>query len=597
MNSNSAVPSGLREPSLAAVRAAFTGDFLKLLVPMLLQAVLGSLINATDSFMLGRLSQQAMSAITLACQVSQVALSYFSALCVGCTALIAQYHGNNDTDSVRKVSVIALQFSAGGGLLFFFITLLIPRAVMRLFTNDGELIALGVSYLRTVSFSFLFTSVSQIFLNVMKNTGRARSSAIIGSVPVVTNIALNYLLIFGKFGFPALGTRGAALATTVSRGAELILVLAFVSRKKLMGSVSVRDYFRLYRGLMRKFIRYTTPSVVQICLWYLANSLLVAVLGHMGSDIVSASAVALILYNIACSFCCNSYSSAVGITLGHMLGKGEVERAKRAGDVYLIASALFGALFGALVMLLGPFAIPLFNTLSDPAIRYLRMMIVIIGVKCVFKFVNFTLASGIFTSGGDIAYISKLDIVNMWLIMLPASVIAAFVLRLHPIAVYIIVNLDETDKIWHMISHYRKYVWAKNLTRKEWAPPGKYDRQIRERIIEEMPLGVMLFSNAGRVVLTNDACAELLGVRREEIEGGDYRSLFLAEDGSRDALSNLLIDAMTDKTAPREQTIRYSCAAGERVLRVRASYMEDEDCRIGLCVMLSRAEDVSRTAP
>ena len=582
--------AAFRDPNAVTARTVFTRDFAKLVVPLILQALLNSLINATDSFMLGRLSQQGMSAIALACQVSQIAMAYFGAICIGSTALIAQYHGNDDMESVRKVSVIALQFSAGGGLLFFLISLFIPEAVMRIFTNEADLIPLGVSYLRMVSFSFLFASVSQIYLNVMKNTGNARTSAVIGSVPVVLNIILNYLLIFGKLGFPALGARGAAIATTVSRAVELVLVAAWISRSKQLKNGSFRDYFTLHRGLMRKFIRYTTPSVSHSCLWYIADAMLVAVLGHMGSDVVSANAVALTLYAVASSFVCNSYSSAVGISLGHMLGKGEVERAKRAGDLFLTASVLLGVMMCALTVLFGPFVIPLYSTLSDQAVRYLRMMIFVIGAKCVFKSFNFTLAAGIFTAGGDIEYITKLDIVNMWFVVLPASAIAAFVLRLSPMAVYVIVNMDETIKIYQMIAHYRKYVWAKNLTRKEWAPPGKYDRQIRAKIIDEMPLGVMVISNAGRVVLVNDACAALLGMEREAIEGGDYRSLFLAEDGSRDELSNLLIDAMTDKTAPKEIHLSCLCGAEKRRLRVRASYMEDEDCRIGLCVMISEGE-------
>lgn len=584
-----AIPSEIRGAERVTASSVFTKNFAKLFVPLMLQSVLEALINATDSFMLGRLSQEAMSAIVLACQVSQIAISYFSALCVGCTALIAQYYGNSDLDSVKKVSVISLQFSVGGGLLFFLISLLIPESVMRLFTNDAELIPLGVSYLRIVAVSFLFTSVSRIYLDIMKNTGNARIGAVFGSVPVVINIVLNYLLIFGKFGFPALGVKGAAIGTTVSKGVELVLVIAYVSRSKTLRNASVRDYFRLYRGLMRKFIRYTTPSVVHVCMWNVANSLLVAVLGHMGSDIVSASSVAITLYTIAYSFGCGSYSTAVGITLGHMLGKGEVQRAKRTGDVFLTASAVFGAVLCVMTALLGPFVIPLYNTLSDQAVGYLRIMIFIISFKLIFKLFNYTLSCGIFTSGGDIAYVSKLDIIVMWLVILPASAIAAFALRLDPMVVYVIVNLDETVKIYHMISHYRKYLWAKNLTRKEWAPPGSYDRRIREKIIDDMPLGVMIVSNAGRIVLTNDACARLLGMEREEIEGGNYRSLFLAGDESREALSNLLLDAVADKATPRETDMRYAAPNGERLLHIRASYMEDEDCRIGLCLMISEA--------
>lgn len=579
-----------RDSSPVNLSTVFSADFMKLMIPMFLQSLLTTLVNATDSIMLGQLSQDAMSAIALACQLSQVAMSFITALCVGCTALTAQYYGSNDLDSVRKTTTVTLQFSVGGGLLFFLVSLLLPETVMQIFTNEEALIPLGVSYLRTVSFSFLFMSVSHIFLNVMKNTGDAKTSAAFGSVTVVLNIGLNYLLIFGKLGFPALGAKGAALATSISRGVELLLVCVFVSRHGQLMNRSLRDYLRLYRGILRKFLRYTTPSVLQICLWYIATALLVAIMGHMGSDVVSASSVALIIYNIVSSLVNGAYAPAAGITLGHMLGKGEVYRAKRTGDIILKASVVLGIVMCALTILLGPFAIPVFATLSDQATRYLRIMIVMIGIKCIGKFFNMTLANGIFSSGGDIMYLMKLDIVNMWLVVLPLSAIAAFVLRLNPLVVYAVVNMDEFTKIFHMLARYRTYAWAKNLTTKDWAPPGRYDRQIREKIIDEMPLGVMIISNSGKIVLVNDACADFLGMGKEEIEGGNYKSLFLTEDAGREELSNLFIDAMTDKTQPRETDMLYPCAAGERRLHIRASYMEDEDCRIGLCVMISSAD-------
>ena len=571
-----------------SVSSVYNRDFIKLTIPLILQSVLTSLVSAADSVMLGRLNQQALSAVTLASQLTQIFLFLINALSVGSTALTAQYYGKNDLGSVRKVMIITLRFSACICLVVFILSFFFPVSVMRIFSNDEQLIPQGAAYLKTLSFSFLFMSVSQIYLNIMKNVGKAGISAVFSSTAVVMNIILNTLLIYGKLGFPALGVRGAALATDIARGVELLLVAGFVVINGKLRIESVSELFASYRGLLRKFVRYTMPSIIQLGSWMIASALTMAILGHMDSDIVAASAVALILYNLAASFVHVSYSSAVGITLGHMLGKGEVKKAGRTGDIFMRGSAVYGALIGLILALTGRFALPVFNTLTDEAVRFVRIMIVFMGIKCVGKFINATLAEGVFSSGGDILYLMKIDLIFMWLVILPVSAVAAFVLKLPPLAVYAIVNSDEYVKIAMLIRRYRKYAWARNLTRKEWAPPGRYDRQIRKRIVDEMPLGVMVISNSGRVVLANDACAELLCMDPEQIEGGDYRSIFLGSEGMNDEFSDLLLEAVNDKQQVRESEMRWRKNGCDRILNVRASFMEDEDCRMGLCLMLSK---------
>lgn len=590
MKKRSSAPSAaLAGEGRVTCSAVLNPTYFKMVLPLVMQSLLTSLVNATDSLMLGRLSQEALAAVTLACQLSQIFNMLITGLCVGCTALQAQYYGNHDSDSVHKVTIIALQFSLSVGLVFFLFSFVTPEAVMKLFTNDPALIELGVSYLRTVSFSYFLMSLSQISLNVMKNTGKERLSAIFGGVAVVLNIILNYLLIYGSFGFPALGVKGAAVATTVARGAELLLVLLFILKRPGIKEFSFSAYFRLYRGLMRKFIRYTVPTILQTGNWMIASTLTMAILGHMSSDIVAAGSVASIVYNVAVSPILG-ITSAMGITLGQLLGKGEVEKAKRTGDILWPFTIAVSVVICLIVLAAGPLTFPFFNTLSDQALEYLKVMVIIIAVKCIGRGINHPLALGVFAAGGDILYLLKMDIINMWLVILPVSFLAAFVFRFSPILVYLIINLDEFTKIYHMIARYFTYIWAKNLTIKDWAPPGKYDRQIRHQIIDEMPLGVMVISNSGRIVLVNEACAALLGKTKEEIEGGNYKTLFLSDEGNSDALSDLFIEAMNDKTTPKEADLYYPNGESGRRLHIRASYMEDEDCRIGLCVMLSEKE-------
>ena len=583
--------SAVSETKLS-ISTVFDRDFFKLTAPLILQSVLNSMVSAVDCIMLGRLNQQALSAVTLAGQLTQIFLLLLNALSVGNTMLMTQYFSKNDRESVRKVMIITLRFSACLGFLIFIIAFFLPEATMKLFTNDDQLIPLGVSYLRTVSFSFLFMSISQIYLNSMKNVGNAIASTIFGSIAILLNIFLNTLLIYGKLGFPALGIRGAAIATDIARGVELLLTLIFILASGRLRIGPVKDIFVSHRGLLKKYMRYTMPSVVQVGEYTIAIALLMAILGHIDSDVIAASSVASILFTLAASFVTGSYATAIGIKLGYLLGKGEVALAKRTADFYLWGAAAAGTVVGMVLALTGSYAIPIFGTLTDTAYQYARVMIVLMGIKCVGKFINHSLATGIFTSGGDIMYLLKLDFINLWLIILPLSAIAAFVLKLPPLVVYAIINLDEYTKIVLMIKRYKKYAWAKNLTYKDWAPPGKYERQIREKIVEEMPLGIMLISNTGHIVLTNNACAELLCMDREQLEGRNYRLLFLENNASGDEISDLLLETIYDKGKAQDCEVTWQMNGHSRPLHIHAMFMEDEDCKMGLCLMIEERRNL-----
>ena len=186
-------------------------EFIRLCIQLIMQCMVTALVGAADAIMTSTLDQKALSAVTLAGQPMQLFSFFTTAFCIGSTVLISQYYGINDMVSVEKVMNITLKSSLAGAFVFFAGALVIPKTIMSFFTNDGTLISLGTSYLRIVSPAILFMGFSQITMNLMKNTGAARKSAVVGIVTAVLNILLNYILIFGRFGLPVLGVSGAAI--------------------------------------------------------------------------------------------------------------------------------------------------------------------------------------------------------------------------------------------------------------------------------------------------------------------------------------------------------------------------------------------------
>ena len=435
-------------------------------LPMAVQNLFSSLVSASDTLMLGLLNQESLSAISLAAQVSFIHHILLFSLTSGTAVLAAQYWGRGDARSVEKVLGIALRCALAGTALISAAALLCPGPLMRIFTDDAQLVALGIPYLRIVSVAYLFAAVSQPFLTVMKTTGRVRRSSLFATSALALNIALNALLIFGLFGLPRLGIAGAALATVLSRAAELALCLWENRTGRGQGGARMRpgDVLARFPTLWRDFWRTTTPLLANMMIWAFAMAGYSAILGHLGSDAVAAHSIGNIVKN--CVDCVGGgVGIGAGILLGHLLGRGELERARRDADRLVRLCLVIGVLSGLVILAGIPFVLRAARTLTEQARYYLKYMLCMCAYYMVGRVVNTLFYNGIFTAGGDTRFGFWCDLVNLWGVILPAGFIAAYVLRLPVLAVYFILYLDEFTKIPVVLAHYRKGRWLRNLTR------------------------------------------------------------------------------------------------------------------------------------
>lgn len=556
----------------------------KIVIPIALQNLLVTIVNASDAIMLGSLNEASLSAANLAGQLMQVYNFFLISLCIGTTVLAAQYWGKEDTVSVKKVLHITLQISITGGVIFFLLCIFVPQIVMSFFTSDYELITLGSEYLRYVSASYLFMGFSQVYMIIMKNTGRVAQSATYGAIAVFVNIILNTILIFGFFGFPKLGIIGAAIATSIARFVEFVLTVISSSKYKSTG-FSIKELFKRHKSLERKYIRYTLPGVVQTMSWRIGTTVNVAILGHMSSEIISANAVTNIVFDIM-SAIAMAYASGCGTIVGQALGNGELDNAKQYGDFMVKKSLIIGTVIGILTFLISPLILVLAGTLSVKSKYYLQLMLLIISIKMIGKFNNATLSKGIFVAGGDLKYHMKIDIINMWCVIVPLSLISAFVFKVPVIFVYLIMNMDEYTKMYYEISRYRKYIWIKNLTKKEWAEPGKYDLLLKEKIINNMPMGVLVVGSSGKISIVNERAKEILGFDSDDMVGVNYISAFI-EDKRNDELAQILIDSMDDKSKKQEKVVNYYKNNVCKKLQITTSFVEEEDTNIGILAMIN----------
>ena len=438
-------------------------------LPLALQNLMTALVSASDALMLGLLDQSSLSSASLATQVQFVLNLFYAALTIGATVLAAQYWGKGDREAVERVLAIALKGSMAVSLVFFLAAFFCPQFLMQIFTDDPELIRLGLPYLRIVSWSYLFMGVSQIYLCIMKNSGRTMRSTAYGSSAVVLNLLLNTLLIFGLLGFPKMEIAGAALATTVSRAVELGLVL-LENRKKDQVRIRMK-YLREGSPVLRKdFVRYTSPVMANELVWGCGFTMFSVIMGHLGSDAVAANSIANIVKNIIACMCLG-IGTGSGILVGNELGRGALDRAREYGGRLCRIAVAAGAVSGAVLLVCSPLVQLLAVSLSEQAHEYLRVMLMICAYYMVGKAVNSTVVAGIFCAGGDTKFGLLCDAVTMWVIIVPVGMLAAFVWKLPVLTVYFLLNLDEFVKLPAVYRHYKKYLWVRNLTKES----GKQD--------------------------------------------------------------------------------------------------------------------------
>ncbi|MBQ8094355.1 MAG: MATE family efflux transporter [Clostridia bacterium] len=443
-------------------RKGFGRELFVLVLPIVIQNLISASVSLTDVIMLGRVDQVSLSASSLAGQVQFLLSTVYFGLGSALTILASQYWGRQDRLTVSRILgigfIISMFFSITAALL----AVVAPSVVMRVFTNDPELIDAGAHYLRFVAYSYLFAGLTQPYLSIMKSCERVTLSTVVSALTLGLNVILNAILIFGLFGFPRMGIMGAALATSLSRGVEFFICLVDYLHQRLLPR-GFRALFVIPRSLVSDFFRYCIPAFFNDCLWGLAFSVNSMIMGHLGSDIVAANSVVSVVRELITTVGFG-ISSASSIMLGREIGEGELSRVRQDAGHIMYVTLVTGIIGAILLLMIIPF-VPGMVILSETASGYLRIMMVISSVYQIGQLVNTLLIASFFRCGGDSRYGLRLDFLSMWCYAVPLGLISAFVLHLPPIVVYILMCTDEFAKMPFAIQHYLAGGWIRNLTR------------------------------------------------------------------------------------------------------------------------------------
>lgn len=441
---------------------SFYRSLVTLAVPISLQNLVTFAVSFADNVMIGSLGDDAISGVYIGGQLQSVLQMFVGGIEGAILILAAQYWGKKDTQSIRKVVSIGIKFALAVGLLSSLVAVLFPQWVIRAFTTEPGVIQEGAAYVQIVGFTYLFFSVSQVMIAAMRSVETARIGLYISCMALVINVCLNYVFIFGHFGFPTMGVRGAALATLVSRILEMCVGVGyvfFVDKKLRFG---LKDLLHTDRQLLRDFIRYGLPVIGGQVVWAINSLANTKILGYYSAGVIAAASITGMLHNLVYVWM-NGMSSAVGIITGKTVGAGQYEKMKEYSKTVQMIFLFVGLISGAAVFLARDGFISLYNA-SPEAQAYSRQFINVISVTIIGTCYQAACLFGLVKSGGDISFVFKNDTIFVFLVVIPSSLLAMW-LGAPPWVVFACLKCDQILKCFVAIVKINRYNWMKNLTR------------------------------------------------------------------------------------------------------------------------------------
>ncbi|MBR2699518.1 MAG: MATE family efflux transporter [Clostridia bacterium] len=429
---------------------------------MLEQAVILS-VNLADNVMLGAYSETALSGVAAVNQIQFVLQQLVYGISNGMIVLGSQYWGQGRLSEVRKLSSVAARFALGLTAALFILVSLFPRGAMLLFTGDEAIIAEGIAYLRIMRFSYVAFGLTTVMLGTLRIAESVKIALRVSVVSLIVNISINYVLIPGRFGFPELGARGAAIGTLTARVVEFIIVAAFLFTRDDALHIRPADYLRVDRQMLADYVRVCLPIIGGAAIWGISNALQTVILGHMDKGAIAAQSISSTLF-LLLKVASVGAASAAAVLIGKTVGAGDMEKVR---EYTRTLQVLFLGIGATLALLFTAIRFPLLRVYNISA-ETRRMANAFMTIQTVTIFTmsyQMCVNTGIIRGGGDTAYILKLDTISIVLIVLPLSLLSAFVWHLSPVAVTFILNSDQIFKCVPAFIRANRYTWVKKLTR------------------------------------------------------------------------------------------------------------------------------------
>ena len=441
-------------------KSHFYTTLLTLAIPVSIQNAVSSSLNLVDTFMIGQLGEVSIAAVGLANRVFFLMVLTLFALSSGTAIFTAQYWGKKDIRHIGKVMGIALVLNMMTALTFSLAALAIPDAIMRIFTEDSQVIAEGCAYLRIVAFSYILTGITMLYAFVLRSIEQVRIPMYASIIALGLNTFLNYCLILGHFGFPALGVEGAAIATLIARVIEAVIIVSITYRRKYP-AVKLSDFMKIPRELIHQFFVTTMPVVANEFSWALGMTTYSIIYGRMGTAEVAAVNIVNPVEQISSSVFFG-IASATSVMIGNQIGAGREDTAFSYAKKLSVLGPVGTLFMGGLIALHAHQITSVFRVSPEVRMFALNMLFVLCCVLWIRVF-NMINVVGVLRGGGDTKFSMYMELISIWIVGVPLAVLGGFILKIPVYWVFALVSLEEVFKM--ILGLYRLYSkkWIHNL--------------------------------------------------------------------------------------------------------------------------------------
>lgn len=439
----------------------FRKSVFQIALPVTLQSLIQASFSVVDQMMTGQLGSVSVAAIGLGGKFSSLFSVVISAIAAAAGIIFAQYIGSGDKNGVSRMFAVNSAVVAGVSALFILPSLVIPNGIMSLYSKDEATIAAAGGYLLVIAMGFLPQAFSLLISSLLRCQGSAKFPLFASMAAAVVNTALNYALIFGRFGLPELGITGAAIATTAARLVEWLILAVFLAVRVRKGQFSLRFRKADTDGEFKMFLGVLMPLFINEFLWGLGENVYAMIYGRSGTDECAAMTLTNPIQSLTIG-AMTGLASASGIIVGKLLGEGKNDEAYTAGKKF-IQWGLVGSLgLSGILLLCISHYVQIFNVSDNVKHLTLLILMVYAGIAPV-KILNMLLGGGVVRSGGKTKYIMLVDIFGTWAIGVPLGLIAAFVLKLPIYGVYFALSLEECVRLAITLVMFKKRVWMNHL--------------------------------------------------------------------------------------------------------------------------------------
>lgn len=433
----------------------------KIAIPISIQGVVSATLGLVDNLMVGFLGEAELAAVGIATQIFYIFYGMLFGFVSGSATFMAQFYGMKDYENIRKVVGFAISAALSVAVLFFTASFFFTEHVLGIYASDPELIAIATPYVKIGAVTFFFMSVAIPFEMAFKTTQQTKVPMVVSGVVFVTNVTLNYILIFGKFGAPALGVTGASIATTIARFLEILVILYFVARKNNCFRGPITSYFHWKKEMLVRILKNAMPTTINELLWSTGQSMYVAAFSRIGTTAYAAYQAAAAI-NSLFIYGAFSIGDATLVLVGEKLGQGKKEETYALSKKLLKIGVVVGFVVGVSLILLAKPMVGLFN-LSDEGKIFAFRILLVYGICMALNIYNGMQIVGTLRGGGDTTFTMLAESSCIWLIAVPLAFVASLVFHLPIYLAVLLIKLEDVVKFFLLTKRFISKKWLNTV--------------------------------------------------------------------------------------------------------------------------------------